>query len=112
MALGQRRPDNVIDHFDQGSQCSFLAFGARCKEAGVRPSVGSVGDACDNAMCESFFETLERELLFRTKAETTMAIFTFIEGWYNPSRRQSALGYRSPADYDRLNPRGLTTLSP
>ncbi len=116
MALGQRRPNNVIHHSDQGSQYTSLAFGARCKEAGVRPSMGSVGDAYDNAMCESFFATLECELLdrrsFRTKAQAKMAIFTFIEGWYNPSRRQSALGYRSPADYERLNPRGLATVSP
>ena len=116
MALGQRRPDNVIHHPDQGAQYTSLAFGARCKEAGVRPSMGSVGDAYDNAMCESFFATLECELLdrrsFRTKAQAKMAIFTFIEGWYNPSRRHSALGYRSPADHESLNPRGLSRVSP
>lgn len=116
MARGQRRPDTVIHHSDQGSQDTSLAFGARCKEAGVRPSMGSVGDAYDNAMCESFFATLECERLdrrsFRTKAQAKMAIFTFIEGWYNPSWRHSALGCRSPADYERLNPRGLTPVSP
>jgi putative transposase len=67
MAIGQRRPDNVIHHSDQGSQYTSLAFGNRCREAGVRPSMGSVGDAYDNAMCESFFATLECELLERRR---------------------------------------------
>jgi putative transposase len=111
MALSQRRPDVVIHHSDQGSQYTSLAFGMRCREAGVRPSMGSVGDAYDNAMCESFFATLECELIdrrrFRSQAEARMAVFTFIEGWYNPSRRHSALGYLSPADYER---RRLTEL--
>lgn len=105
MAIGQRRPGSVIHHSDQGSQYTSLAFGLRCKEAGVRPSMGSVGDAYDNAMCESFFATLECELFdrrkFRTKAEARMAIFEFIEGWYNPSRRHSALGYKSPITFER-----------
>jgi putative transposase len=61
MAVGQRRPRNVVHHSDQGSQYTSLAFGGRCQEAGVRPSMGSVGDAYDNAMCESFFSTLECE---------------------------------------------------
>ena len=100
MAVGQRRPGEVIHHSDQGSQYTSLAFGKRCKEAGVRPSMGSVGDAYDNAMCESFFATLECELLdrrrFASQAEARMACFSFIEGWYNPVRLHSALGYRSP----------------
>ena len=100
MAIGQRRPDGVIHHSDQGSQYTSLAFGKRCREAGVRPSMGSVGDAYDNAMCESFFATLECELLerrrFASQAEAKMACFSFIEGWYNPARLHSALGYRSP----------------
>jgi putative transposase len=90
MAIGQRRPRNVIHHSDQGSQYTSLAFGARCLEAGVRPSMGSVGDAYDNAMCESFFATLECELLdrrrFASQAGAKMACFSFIEGWYNRSR--------------------------
>ena len=65
MALAARKPDNVIHHSDRGSQYTSLAFGNRCKEAGVRPSTGSVGDAYDNAMCESFFATLECELIDR-----------------------------------------------
>jgi putative transposase len=104
MALWQRRPEAVIHHSDQGSQYTSLAFGGRCEEMGVRPSMGSVGDALDNALCESFFATLECELIerrsFRTQAEARMAIFRFIEGWYNPRRRHSALGYESPISYE------------
>jgi putative transposase len=115
-ALGQRRPAAVIHHSDQGSQHTSVAFGLRCKEAGLRPSMGSVGDAYDNAMCESFFATLECELLqrrkFATKAEARMAVFTFVEGWYNPSRRHSAPGYRSPADFERTSIAGLSSGSP
>lgn len=105
MALAQRRPQAVIHHSDQGAQYTSLAFGVRCKEAGVRPSMGSVGDCYDNAMCESFFATVECELLqrrrFSTQAEAKMALFEFIEGWYNPHRRHSALGYLSPLHYER-----------
>jgi len=104
MAVGQRRPRNVIHHSDQGSQYTSLAFGKRCGEAGVRPSMGSVGDAYDNAMCESFFSTLEAELLsrrrFASQAEARMACFSYIEGWYNPVRLHSGLGYRSPMTYE------------
>jgi putative transposase len=103
-AVGQRRPKDVIHHSDQGSQYTSLAFGKRCKEAGVRPSMGSVGDAYDNAMCESFFATLECELLerrrFTSQAEARVACFSFIEGFYNPVRLHSALGYRSPIRYE------------
>jgi len=105
MALGQRRADDVIHHSDQGCQYTSIAFGLRCKEAGVRPSMGSVADCYDNAMCESFFATLECELLdrepLRTQAEARMAVFDFIEGWYNPHRRHSALGYQSPSAFER-----------
>ena len=104
MAIGQRRPRDVVHHSDQGSQYTSLAFGKRCKEAGVRPSMGSVGDAYDNAMCESFFATLECELLerrrFASQAEARMACFSFIEGWYNPVRLHSSLGYLSPMAYE------------
>ena len=116
MALEQRRPADVIHHSDQGSQYTSIAFGLRCKEAGVRPSMGSVGDAYDNAMCESFFATLECELLdrrkFQTKAEARMAIFQFIEGWYNPGRRHSALGYQSPINFERSVHAQLKSASP
>ena len=106
MALGQRRPQEVIHHSDQGSQYTSIAFGQRCREAGVHPSMGSVGDCFDNALCESFFATLECELLerrrFRTQIEARMAVFEFVEGWYNPHRRHSALGYLSPVEFERL----------
>jgi putative transposase len=105
MALGQRRPGGVIHHSDHGSQYTSFAFGKRCEQAGVRPSMGSVGDCFDNAMCESFFATLECELLdrrrFKTQIEARIAIFEFIEGWYNPHRRHSALDYLSPINYQR-----------
>ena len=105
MALGQRRPDAVVHHSDKGSQYTSLAFGKRCREMGVVTSTGSAGDCFDNAMAESFFATLECELIdrraFRTQAEARMAIFEFIEGWYNPKRRHSALNYLSPVDFER-----------
>lgn len=104
MAIWQRRPQAVVHHSDQGSQYTSIAFGARCTEAGVRPSTGSVGDAYDNALCESFFATLECELLdrrsFRSHAEARRAIFSFVEGFYNRRRRHSALGYQSPVAFE------------
>ena len=110
MAWVQRRPREVIHHSDRGCQYTSYAFGKRCREMGIMPSMGSVGDAYDNAMAESFFATLERELLnrrrFKTQTEVRMAVFEWIEGWYNPHRRHSSLGYLSPVNYER---RLLTT---
>lgn len=107
MALQQRQPDAVIHHSDHGCQYTSYAFGKRCREAGVLPSFGSVGDAYDNALCESFFATLECELLhqhrFRSQVEARMAVFDFIEGWYNLHRRHSALGYASPVHFERTH---------
>jgi putative transposase len=104
MALYQRRPSEVIHHSDQGCQYTSIAFGLRCREAAVHPSMGSVGDAYDNALCESFFATLECELLernrFRTQVEARMAVFQFIEGWYNPHRLHSGLRYLSPINFE------------
>ena len=105
MALVQRRPtEAVIHHSDQGTQYTSIAFGTRCRAMNVRPSMGSVGDCYDNAMCESFFATLECELIerttFRTQADARLAIFEFIEGWYNRHRRHSSLGYLSPQAYE------------
>ena len=104
MAVRCRQPVAVIHHSDQGSQYTSLAFGARCRQAGIRPSMGSVGDAYDNAMCESFFATLECELIdryrLRTPAEAETAVFEFIEGWYNSRRRHSALDMMSPIEYE------------
>ena len=105
MAIWQRRPGQVIHHSDQGTQYTSIAFGRRCTEVSVRPSTGSAGDCYDNAMCESFFATLECELLnrrrFRSQVEARMAVFEFIEGFYNPYRRHSALDYESPVNYER-----------
>lgn len=104
MALAQRRPQEVIHHSDRGCQYTSFAFGKRCQEMHVVPSVGSVGDAYDNAMAESFFASLECELLdrgsFRTQAEAKLAVFEYIEGFYNPRRRHSSLGYRSPVQFE------------
>jgi len=105
MAVTQRQPSGVIHHSDHGTQYTSIAFGQRCQQAGVRPSMGSVGDAYDNALCESFFASLECELLdrrgFQTHPEARMAVFRYIEGWYNPHRRHSALDYQSPVNYER-----------
>ena len=111
MAVKRRKPQEVIHHSDQGTQYTSLAFGQRCKDEGVRPSMGSVGDCYDNAMCESFFATLECELIERTRfdnhAQAKREVFRFIEGWYNPHRRHSALDYLSPINYEQrseINP--------
>jgi len=107
MAVTQRQPRGVIHHSDRGSQYTSYAFGKRCQEAGIMPSMGSVGDAYDNAMAESFFATFEREVLnrrrFKSQAEARMAVFEWIEGWYNPHRRHSGLGHRSPVNYERTH---------
>jgi putative transposase len=106
-ATEQRRPEAVIHHSDQGCQYTSIAFGKRCEQLGIRPSMGSVGDAYDNAMAESFFATLECELLdrtrFETQAQARMAIFEWIEGWYNPLRRHSSIGYLSPNEFERCH---------
>jgi len=105
MAVRQRQPIGVVHHSDQGSQYTSLAFGKRCQQANVRPSMGSVGDAYDNAMCESFFATLETELIdrtsFPTKSAARLAVFDFIEGFYNPQRRHSGIQNLSPIDFER-----------
>ena len=104
MAIWRRRPERVVHHSDQGTQYTSIAFGIRCKKAGVELSMGSVGDCYDNAMCESFFATLECELIdretFKTRTEARLAVFDFIEAFYNPRRRHSSIGYHSPADYE------------
>lgn len=109
MAIRQRKPQEVVHHSDQGTQYTSVAFGARCRQTGVTPSMGSVGDAYDNALVESFFATLETELIdrhtFHTHTEARTAIFEFIEGWYNPWRRHSYLDYLSPAEYERRHHR-------
>jgi putative transposase len=106
MALWNRRPGpGLIHHSDHGCQYTSLAFGRRLRQAESVPSMGSVGDCYDNALAESFFATLECELIARTRWRThtqaRMAVFDYIETFYNPRRRHSALGYLSPAEYER-----------
>jgi putative transposase len=88
-----------------GLQPTSLAFGRRCREAGITPSMGTVGDALDNAVAESFFATLECELLDRydwpTRQALRSAVFDFIEVFYNRQRRHSTLDYRTPVDYEQ-----------
>jgi putative transposase len=105
MALQGRRPNGgVIHHSDRGSQYTSLAFGKTLSDAGVLPSMGRRGDAFDNALMESFFATLETELIdrytFRTRDQARLELFHYLEGFYNPRRRHSALGYLSPERYE------------
>ena len=106
MAISRRRPAaGLIHHSDRGTQYTSIAFGLRCRAAGIVQSMGSTGDAYDNALAESFFATLEAELIdrssWRTRADARLAVFDFIEAFYNPQRRHSALAYLSPAEFER-----------
>jgi len=106
MAGWNRRPaTGLVHHSDRGAQYTSLAFSRRCRDAGIAPSMGTVGDAYDNAMAEAFFATLETELLMRqtfaTRSAARLTLFAYIEGFYNPRRRHSALGYLSPAEFER-----------
>jgi putative transposase len=105
MAVQTRRPDAVIHHSDQGCQYTSIAFGLACRRANITPSMGSVGDCFDNALAESFWATLERDLLsrytFATRLDARSAIFDYIEGFYNSHRRHSALGQISPVEFER-----------
>jgi putative transposase len=106
MAIARRRPtEGLVHHSDRGTQYTSVAFGRRTREAGISLSMGSVGDCFDNAMAESFFASLETELIdrssWRTRAEARLAVFDYIETFYNPRRRHSALDYLSPADFER-----------
>ncbi len=106
MAVSRRNPGGgLIHHSDRGAQYTSVEFGARIQEAGILPSMGSRGDAYDNAMAESFVATIKKELIHRecwpTRAAARTAIFEYIECFYNPRRRHSALGYLSPCDYER-----------
>lgn len=115
MALEQRTPNQVVHHSDQGCQYTSIAFGNRCTEAGVQPSMGTAGDCYDNAMCESFFATLECELLdrswFSNHRIARNQIFDFIEGWYNSHRRHSGIEYLSPLNFERKYSRISSTVS-
>jgi transposase InsO family protein len=108
MARWRRRPEpgGTVLHSDRGSQYTSWAFGHQLRAAGLLGSMGRVGSAYDNAMMESFFSTLQRELLDRkawtTRKELASAIFEWIEAWYNPRRRHTSIGMLSPVDYERL----------
>jgi putative transposase len=94
----------LIHHSDRGAQYTAIRFTQRLVDAGIRPSMGSVGDSFDNALAENFFSTLKVELVyrtsFRTREEADLALFRYIDGWYNPHRIQRRLGWRSPDEYE------------
>jgi putative transposase len=105
MALQRRRPEpGLIHHTDQGSQYVSLAFGQKARDAGIAVSMGSKGDCYDNAVAESFFATLKKELVHRrawpTRRELASEIFEYVEAFYNTTRRHSTLGFRSPAQFE------------
>lgn len=105
MALEQRHPEEVIHHSDHGSEYTAVAFSDRCLELGITRSMGTVGDCFDNAMMESLFSSLEAEVLdryhFATRDQARLKVFTWLEGWYNPHRRHSSLGYLSPREHEQ-----------
>jgi hypothetical protein len=108
MALARRRPEaGLIHHSDQGSQYVSLAFGQRARDAGVAVSMGSRGDCFDNAVAESFFATLKKELVRRrswpTRRDLQSAVFDYIESFYNRERRHSTLGYLSPREFEMIS---------
>jgi putative transposase len=111
MAIYNRRPSlGLIHHSDRGSQYTSVEFGSRLREAGLLPSMGSVADAYDNSMAESFVSTLKRELIHRhswpNRQTARTAIFEYIEGFYNTRRRHSALGHLSPSEYEEVRLKG------
>ena len=111
MAIYTRRPSpGLIHHSDRGSQYTSVEFGSRLKEAGLLPSMGSVADAYDNSMAESFVSTLKRELIDRhswpNRQTARTTIFEYIEGFYNIRRRHSTLGHLSPSEYEEVRLRG------
>jgi transposase InsO family protein len=105
MGLHRRRPDpGLVHHSDQGSQFVSLAFGQKARDAGIAVSMGSRGDCFDNAVAESFFATLKKELVHRrswpTRRELTSEVFEYVEAFYNTTRRHSTLGYLSPVQFE------------
>jgi putative transposase len=112
MALQARHPvPGLIHHSDHGCQYTSLAYGTRCVQAGILPSLGSIGDCYDNAITESFFASLECELLaratFASPAHARLAVFDYIAAFYNTHRRHSALGYLSPSAFEREGQRAV-----
>jgi putative transposase len=107
MARWRRKPTGTIVHSDRGTQYTSWLFGGRLREAGLLGSMGKVACAYDNSLMESFFGSMQIELLDRriwsTRAELANAIFEYIEAFYNPTRRHSALGYQSPVEFEALH---------
>jgi putative transposase len=106
MALWRRKPDaGLIHHTDRGAQYTALSFGKRLEEVGIVPSMGRTGSALDNAVSESFVASLKTELIdgrhFPSREAARIAIFDYIESFYNRQRRHSSLGYLSPSDYEQ-----------
>ena len=107
MAVTRRRPaTGAIHHSDRGSQYASLAFGTTLRESGLLASMGSKGDPYDNAMCESCVSTIKEELVkrrtWKTRDQARLAVFDYIETFYNPRRRHSSLGYLSPDEYEKM----------
>ncbi len=112
MAVAQRRPqlnDELVAHSDHGSQYTSMVYGAYAKLSGIDLSMGSIGDPWDNALAETFFASLTKELLmrerFRSREHARMRIFWYIECFYNARRRHSSLGYKSPIEYEQTHHR-------
>lgn len=115
MAVIRRRPENqpanerTIMHSDHGSQYTSWAFGTRLRDAGLLGSMGTIGDCYDNAMMESFWGTMQLELLdsktWKTRDDLANAVFEWIECWYNPKRRHSSIGMHSPVTFETLHTR-------
>jgi putative transposase len=106
MALARRRPEaRLVHHSDQGAQYVSLAFGQQARDAGIAMSMGSRGDCYDNAVAESFFATIKKELVHRqpwpSRRDLSSAVFDYIEAFYNRQRRHSTLGYLSPEEFER-----------
>jgi putative transposase len=107
MAIDSRSPDGTVIHSDQGTQFTSWAFTHRARQSGLVPSMGSVGDCFDNAVVEAFWARLQVELLnrqrWRTRIELANAIFEYLEIFHNRQRRHSALGMRTPIEYERIH---------
>ena len=109
MAITNRNPlpDQTVIHSNHGSQVSSWAFTQRARESGLLPSMGTIGDAYDNAVIESFWARMQTELLdrrrWRTRVELANAIFEYLEIFHNRQRRHSTLGWRTPVEFEKLH---------
>ena len=108
MAISNRRPSSeTVIHTDHGTQFTSWAFSERVREAGLVPSMGTVGDAYDNALIEAFWARLQTELLdrkrWKTRIELSTALFDYLEIFHNRTRRHSALGMLTPIEFEKVN---------